>query len=191
MWNKENAFSVLTVSHAKDSYNSLTEEDLAVCIKKLLKCDIHVMLKKDERANRESYNGLNIDVRNFIRLKVVKTLEQVTKYPGMGQPLASGEFFLCLWGRYRRDDLNQEAGIRHQRGEMGYITIRVDINLGELDNHSPTVLSSNVCGVTMTGATDTGKRVSNTGMGRCVMSLSGSTTKEETIPGGFLGGTLW
>ena len=82
MWNKENAFSVLTVSHAKDSYNSLTEEDLAVCIKKLLKCDIHVMLKKDERANRESYNGLNMDVRNFIRLKVVKTLEQVKSIQG-------------------------------------------------------------------------------------------------------------
>ena len=129
--------------------------------------------------------------RNNTRMKEVETLELVTKYRWMGQPLTSGEFFLCMWDRYRRDDLNQEAGIRHQRGEMGYITIRVDINLGELDNHSPTVLSSNVFGVTMTGATDTGKRVSDTRMGRWVMSLSGSTTKEETIPGGFLGGTLW
>ena len=129
--------------------------------------------------------------RNFLIMNEVKTLEQVTKYRWMGHPLTSGEFFQCIWGHFDRDNLHREVGIQRRHGEMGYITIRVDIKLGEWDNHSPAVNSSNVCGVTLTGATDTGKRVSDTGIGRWAMSLSGSTTKEETIPGGFLGGTLW
>ena len=69
--------------------------------------------------------------RNFMIMKDGKTLEQVTKYPGMGQPLTSGEFFLCMWSHYRRDDINQEAGIRHRRGEMGKVAIRIDDNQGE------------------------------------------------------------
>ena len=141
------------------------------------------MLKKDERANRESYNGLNMDVRNFMRLKVVKTLEQVTKYPGMGQPLTSGEFFLCMWGRYRRDDLNQEAGVRHRRGEMGKVAIRIDDNRGEWDSHSPGGNSSYVCGVVIAETTYTRKRESGTSVERLVTSPSGSTTNKVTIPG--------
>ena len=127
--------------------------------------------------------------RNFMIIKEVETLEQVTKYRQIGHQLASGEFFQCRWGRYDRDDPHQEAGIQRQHGEMGNVTIMVNDNLGEWDNHSPTVLSSNVRGVTMTRMTYTGKRVSDTGMGRWATSLSGSMTKEETVPGGFLGGT--
>ena len=108
--------------------------------------------------------------------KEVETLEQVRKYPGMGQPLTSSEFFQCMWGRYRRDDLHQEVDIRHQHGEMGKVAIRIDDNRGEWDIHSPAVNSSNVYGVILTETTYTRKRISNAGMGRWATSLSGSTS---------------
>ena len=61
-----------------------------MCIKKLLKCDENLR-KMIEKMTR-----------NYTRMKEVESLELVTKYRWMGQPLTNGEFFLCMWGRYWR-----------------------------------------------------------------------------------------
>ena len=59
-------------------------------IEKVLKCG-RKLKKSDTELMDKIVHGLSKEVKNFVVMKEVKTLEQVTKYARMGQSLVNGE----------------------------------------------------------------------------------------------------